>query len=96
MYEISSNLYLKIAEAMMSQIGLRDYFSGVVYYTAGDVECRLLVTLFVERATDIEEGSTYRRVSDLIPVWWEFSTIEGGVELLNDFSFNTLRNTILG
>ena len=91
MYETTPSVYLKIAELLLAKIGTRDFFSGSVTLHDGDVECRLICTLVVSRERHIPYC-----VVELLPVWWEFSTIEGGVELLNDFSFQTLRTTILG
>ncbi len=95
MYEVSSNLYLKIADALVAAIGSRDYFSGVIYHTEGDTECKLCVTLFIERARHADKESCFPPICDLIPVWWEFSTVAGSIELLNDFSFSELKAIVL-
>lgn len=95
MYEISSKLYLEIADRLMAEIGSKEYFSGVIFYTHGDVECKLLCSLIVERSRRVEPDESYPAVVDIIPVWWEFSTVEGSVEWLNDFSFSELKALIL-
>lgn len=87
MYEVSDELYLEIAAKLLGEVRALDYFSGSIIHTAGDVECRLVCSLIVERVGDSERGV---RVSRITPVWWEFHTTEGSVELLNDFSFSTL------
>jgi hypothetical protein len=33
-----------------------------------------------------------RFIADVVPVWWEFHTCDESGPILNDFSFNTLRN----
>lgn len=87
MYTISTNLYLKLAEALVSKIGAKEFFSGTVECIDGDVECRLLCTLIVERGKGDVEGSSPRAIVALHPVWWECHTTQGGEEFLNDFSF---------
>lgn len=95
MYEISSKLYLEIADRLMAEIGSKEYFSGAILCTHGDIECKLLCSLFVERSRHTEPDENYPAIVDIIPVWWEFSTVEGSVELLNDFSFSELKALIL-
>ncbi len=36
------------------------------------------------------------RIADLVPVWWEFHTVAPEGEVLNDFSFNVLRDYVCG
>ena len=94
MYEISTSLYLDIADRLVAAIGGREFFSGVVTVHSGDVECRLICTLIVERSR-VAEGASLSPISNLLPVWWECHTLVGGEELLNDFCFSELKATIL-
>lgn len=95
MYEISSKLYLEIADRLTCEIGSKEYFSGAILCTHGDIECKLLCSLFVERSRHAEPDRNYAPIVDIVPVWWEFSTVEGSVELLNDFSFSELKALIV-
>lgn len=95
MYEISSKLYLEIADRLMAEIGSKEYFSGAILCTHGDIECKLLCSLIIERERTAAPDQNYPTIVDIIPVWWEFSTVEGSVELLNDFSFSELKALIL-
>lgn len=95
MYEISSKLYLEIADGLMAEIGSKEYFSGAILCTHGDIECKLLCSLIIERERTAAPDQNYPTIVDIIPVWWEFSTVEGSVELLNDFSFSELKALIL-
>ena len=91
MYEISSKLYLEIADRLMAEIGSKEYFSGAILCTHGDIECKLLCSLFVERSRHTEPDENYPAIVDIVPVWWEFHTTDSAGERLNDFSFNYLR-----
>lgn len=82
MYETTPTIYLKIAELLFEQIGMRDFFTGSVSLNDGDVECRLICTLVVER-----DRRNPSRVVALLPVWWDFKTTIGSEELNNDFSW---------
>lgn len=95
MYEISSKLYLEIADRLMAEIGSKEYFSGAILCTHGDIECKLLCSLIIERERTAAPDQNYPTIVDIVPVWWEFSTVEGSVELLNDFSFSELKALIL-
>lgn len=85
MYETTPKIYLKVAELLLETIGTSDFFSGGVSLTDGDVECRLTTTLIVVR-----DESDHGRIVELLPVWWEFTTMHGAEELRNDFSFNEM------
>ncbi|MBQ8775272.1 MAG: hypothetical protein IJZ50_05435 [Alistipes sp.] len=74
---------------MMAQIATKGFFSGRVDLTVGDTFCSLICTLVVHRGKPSEESSL-RPIERLVPVWWEFRTIEGGEEILNDFSFREM------
>ena len=85
MYETTPKIYLKVAELLLETIGTCDFFSGGVSLVDGDVECRLTTTLVVAR-----DDSDHGRIVELLPVWWEFTTIDGAEELCNDFSFSEM------
>jgi hypothetical protein len=53
------------------------------------VECRLTCTLVIER-----ERRDPSQIVALLPVWWEFKTIVGTEELLNDFSWCEMLQTV--
>ena len=90
MYEITSLLYLKVAEALGDAIGNKDFFSGSVTVSDSNVDCRLVCTLVVSRESVSEDMGSGTRIIRLSPVWWEFHTSEGAELFDNDFSFSTM------
>lgn len=92
MYAISSEIYDHITSLLVDAIGDKVFFSGSVSTYCGEVYMRLTGTLFVYRNASAEG----RRggIDDIVPVWWEFHTLCGGEEVLNDFSFAELREHI--
>lgn len=94
MYNISPQLYLKIADMLMAAIGSKEFFSGRVAITEGDAECTLICTLIIEHDDEPTEGHYFNAISALTPIWWEFHTIVDGEELINNFSFREFTQTI--
>ena len=91
MYEVSHQLYLELAERLVAAIGRKEFFSGSVSCIAGDVELRLVCTLIVQRSKAQNLERTTTEITGVVPVWWEFHTYIDGEEMLNDFSFDRLR-----
>ena len=60
----------------------------------GDVFCRMTLSAVIYRQSQPDEGCSICAITDIIPVWWEFHTFIDGDEVLNDFSFNELREYI--
>ncbi|MBE6177784.1 MAG: hypothetical protein E7149_04685 [Rikenellaceae bacterium] len=90
-YSVSVTLYEELKSRLMDAVGDRPYFSGSISFAYEQMSCRLVVSCFVRhKVLEAPEGR-FLQVTDCVPVWWEFHTEEGAVELLNDFSFNTLR-----
>ena len=94
MYEISSSLYLEIAERLADAIRSKSFFSGVVTLYDGDVECRLCCTLFISRSNE-NEPSGVERITSMVPVWWELKSSLFGEPIDNDFSFKTMLTYLL-
>lgn len=88
-YETTPTIYFNIAELLLEKIGTRDFFSGSVSLNDGDVECRLIATLVVER-----DRHNPNRIVALLPVWWDFKTFIGTEELSNDFSWGEMLESV--
>lgn len=93
-YSVSSDLYVETAERLLEAIGAQSYFSGSLLFSYGDVECRLTASVIVYRRTERYPEGPREEIFDLVPVWWEFHTCRDGAELLNDFSFSSLRASL--
>ena len=94
MYEISSSLYLEIAERLADAMRSKSFFSGVVSLHQEDVECRLCCTLVISRSKE-NEPSGAERITSIVPVWWELKTAINGEPIPNDFSFKTMLTYLL-
>lgn len=96
MLEIESDIYADVAEKFADAIGGSEYFSGSVSCSHGGVEYVLTATVLIYRRGDGMPEGKCGTVTDIIPVWWEFSTIApDGCELVNGFSFAELKKYFL-
>lgn len=68
-----------------------EYYAGSIEEYGGEVSWRLTATLLIYRTEVQAPDGAGRPLRDAVPVWWEFHTWVGGEEVLNDFSFDTLR-----
>lgn len=92
MYEVSNDLYLEVADHLASVADDGGYFSGSFDVVFGDVECHVILSAIIYHCTlSLPEGREVDVISDVVPVWWEFHTYIDGEEMLNDFSFDRLR-----
>ena len=91
MYDIPSQLYLEVADRLIARFGTSDYFSGTLSLDYDGVMCSLLLSAIIyRRLCRCDEGERLL-IADVVPVWWEFHTVGEQGEILNDFSFNVLR-----
>lgn len=94
MYTISSKLYLQLATHLVELVEWDNYYSGSFEFYFDDVLCRMTLSAVIYRQSQPDEGFSHCAITDMIPVWWEFHTYVDGDEVLNDLSFNELREYI--
>lgn len=93
-FSVSSQLYEEVLARLTDKIDARNYFSGSLSFDFEGVDCRLVVSCFVYRRQVVMPEGVRGAISDLVPVWWEFHTIDDEGERLNDFSFSELRRLL--
>ena len=91
MYDIPSQLYLEVADRLIARFGTSDYFSGTLSLDYEGVMCSLLLSAIIYRRRERCDEGERLLIADVVPVWWEFHTMVEQGEMLNDFSFNVLR-----
>ena len=91
MYDIPNQLYLEVADRLIARFGTSDYFSGTLSLDYDGVMCNLLLSAIIYRRRERCDEGERLLIADVVPVWWEFHTVEEQGEILNDFSFNVLR-----
>ena len=91
MFCVTPEIYGRAAEIIADRLGQTDYLSEDFEFEADGVLCRLLFSAVVYRKRLYVPEGELDVLSDLVPVWWEFHTFDAEGEMLNDFSFNELR-----
>lgn len=95
MYDVSFELYDHLLDLLCYEIGSKGYYSGVIDFSFDGIECSLHLAAVTYHSTDHAAGEKWTYLSDIVPVWWEFHTYnEEGEEVLNNFSFNELRELL--
>ncbi|WP_418992288.1 hypothetical protein [Alistipes sp.] len=91
MYSVSPALYREVVSRLADAIDAKNYFSGSLAFPFAAWECRLTASVIVYRECIRRPDGDQERISDLVPVWWEFHTVSDEGEVLNDFAFSELR-----
>lgn len=95
MYSISTDLYLEVRDQLFAEVGRQGYYSGSFDFEFGEVWCHMVLSAVIyNSSTTLPEGRPEFSIDDVVPVWWEFHTYINDEEVLNDFSFETLRGFI--
>lgn len=96
MLEIDDSVYAGVAEAVGRVIGEAGFFSGSVDYECDAFCSTFTATLLIYRQNDVLPEGVARSVSDVVPVWWEFSTtLPDGEGAVNDFCFSELKEPLI-
>ncbi|WP_295988090.1 hypothetical protein [uncultured Alistipes sp.] len=95
-YSVTPDLYRETASRLLDALDASGYFSGSLFFPFGDTDCRLTASIIVYRTIVEAPDGVSRPVADMMPVWWEFHTVAPEGEVLNDFSFNVLRDYVCG
>ena len=81
MLNITSEIYRLVADRLRDAVGDADY--------------TLRTTLLIYRREVSDESGSWSAIYDLVPVWWEFHSVTGEGEVLNDFDFEELRRELI-
>ena len=95
MYDVLPELYREVAARIIEQVGRRGYYNGSFDMEWEDVLCHVVLSAVVYRHEEQYPGGRMASlISDIVPVWWEFHTFIDGQEVINNFSFNEMREYI--
>jgi hypothetical protein len=95
MIEITGEIYENIAHALRDAIGEATYFNGKVEITGEEFYAVLTLTAIIYRHNEELPEGNVSRISNIVPVWWEFSTVQECGEVLNNFSFAELKPHVI-
>lgn len=96
---MNESCYKNLAQLLVSRIGHRHYFNGTVECEWGAGSGLLKATLIIYREPLLDPADrtgTSTRISDIVPVWWEFEAYGEESQVNDDFSWSEFRPYLLG
>lgn len=93
-YEIPNYVYEALANKILNSIK-GTYFNTKVEVVDEDVEIVFSVSAFIYTKREIAEDYDIEKITDIVPVWWECHTYLHNKEIINNVSFNVLKNFLL-
>ncbi len=94
MISINPTIYYRLADFLSEAIGSKNYFTQTITLEDEEYEYQFRSTLMVYFGREECPEATYTVISNLVAVWWEFSSLREGEEVLNDFDFNLLKRAV--
>lgn len=93
---VDAETYNEIAVKLKEAIGDTSFFNGSIDTDRENIYSTLTATLIVYHTDESYPEGNFHAISDIVPVWWEYSTtLAGEGELLNDFCFYRLKEAFL-
>ena len=91
MVTISPDIYREVAKELMRQVETLNFFNGTIEHDTEEYYSSLRCTLIISREKEKRIDGEGERITDIIPIWWEFSIYFSDGEAYNDFSWTELR-----
>lgn len=88
---IEPHIYEAIAQKLLEEIGTHDYITATLEIEVGNRYFRLVCACIVYRRTEQRPEGVFEVVSDVVPVWWELHSYEDWKEVVNDATFERIR-----
>lgn len=98
MISIDDSVYGAVAERLLAAIGNSEFYNGTVEYDGEGFCSELRTTLIVYREPLLDPADpsqAARRITDIVPVWWEYHLHGPSGERATDFSWRELKRRLL-
>lgn len=93
---IEARIYEALAQELIDRIADRDYLPmTMIEIEDGDRFFRLSVAAVIYRRTEFWPEGEVRPISDIVPVWWELHSFRGEAEVINDATFERIKECLL-
>ncbi len=94
MLTINPTVYQQLGELLVECIGSMSYLSEDIFFEDSDYDYHFSATLIIRFVDELYPEGELSEIVEIIPVWWEFSSVGEEGEVLNDFDFNILKESI--
>lgn len=94
---IEPQIYQALAEALLDKIGERDYLPQTMLEIEGegDMLFRLSIAAIIYHGIDYWPDGAVRTITNVVPIWWELHSFRGDVEVLNNATFDRIKEYII-
>lgn len=92
---LEARIYEALAQELIEQIGARDYITTTVEVEDGDRFFRLHLTAVLYRITEWRPDGVACPISSVAPLWWELHSFVDEEEVLNDATFDRIKEYII-
>ncbi len=95
---LDDNDYRSIAARLLESIGDGEFYNGSIEYESAEYTSVLRATLIIYREPLFgpdDPGGTAMRITDIVPVWWEFHLYDALGEQINGFSWRELKEHLI-
>ncbi len=94
MFQITFDIYYRLAEALKERFSTPYLYSGVIELVDSDMEIRFVSTLIPYFSIEKTDREKIYELQNIVPVWWEIHTLSPDGEVLNDFDFEKLKELL--
>ncbi|GHU99199.1 hypothetical protein FACS1894159_02840 [Bacteroidia bacterium] len=94
MLSVSPEIYRAVADRLLRAIADKEFFNGSIEYDTEEFYSSLRTTLIIYRDKSSLHGGG-EPISDIVPVWWEFSLSQPQGEVDTDFSWRELKEYLI-
>lgn len=94
MISVTENDYKNLARILLDAIGEANYYNGSLDYDTPESRSELRITAMIYREPLLDPDDptrTRERITEIVPVWWEYRTFAPEGEVPNDFGWRELK-----
>lgn len=92
---ITPHIYAALAEGMLENIGPRNSISTTLHVEDGDTTYLFMCSAVIYRRSEQRPDCDDEVISNVVPIWWELRSFRGEDVILNDFSFDEMKEYLI-
>lgn len=95
MTTITPTTYQQVAKLLLKAIDDRAFFNGTIEYDTEEFYSSFRATLIIYREKIEQQSVITEIITDIVPVWWEFSLHSERGDEMTDFSWRELAQYLI-